>query len=63
MASATNSFLMDYYTFFMNWADKAARQFAEDMLPNPFQGVPERWHAGYDLPSGGRIYFEWRAPR
>lgn len=42
---------------FLAYADIAA----EDLQMTLSRMDLRRWHRGFDLPGGGRIYFEWRA--
>jgi hypothetical protein len=42
---------------FLDYAVLAATDLEFDLSVAPLQ----RWHRGFNLPGGGRIYFEWRA--
>lgn len=41
---------------FLDYAELAATDLEFDLSMNDLR----RWHRGFDLPDGGRIYFEWR---
>lgn len=45
---------------FMSYAAKAASQFEEDVQRGAVARYWRHWHAGYNIPGGGRIYFEVR---
>lgn len=41
----------------------ASRAWDDAQPPKALEPYMTRWHIGYDLPDGGRVYFEYRGGR